>query len=174
MEKYNGIECLGCQAGIDMCKKARPCFGTPEEFSKIIDAGYAEKLRIDHWVGSPVDSKVKLEDIKDDNPFVELYKTAYKYQQENPNPHEEDVEMLSGGTERDKGYYAPWIPRGTCKFLTEDEKCELHDLGLKPEQGRETCCKGDDSKGNLHYANLWATEEGLAVIEKFKKSVNIN
>ena len=166
------MECTGCSKGVAMCHN-RPCFGTPEEFSKIIDAGYANKLRIDHWVGAPAETRIKVEDTVGDGPFVELQKMLYDYQQKNPNPHEKDVEMLSGGTNNDNNYYAAWVPRGTCKFLTEDEKCELHDLGLKPEQGRETCCKGDDSKGNLHYANLWATEEGLAVIEKFKKSVNI-
>jgi len=156
-----------------MCKKARPCMGTPEEFDKIIDAGFADKLRIDHWTGLPESSKIKLEDIKDDNPFAELLKEVYKHQQKNPNPHEEDVLMLSGGTPHDKDYYSVWLPTGTCRLLTEDNKCMLHDLGLKPEQGRESCCKNDNSHKNLHYANLWATEEGKAVIEKFKKTVNI-
>jgi len=56
----------------------------------------------------------------------------------------------------------------------KDDKCMLHDAGLKPEQGRESCCKDDKAKKNLHYANLWATPKGYAVIEKFKKIVNIN
>jgi hypothetical protein len=169
------MECKGCQAGIDMCKKARPCFGTPEEFDKIIDAGYADKLRIDYYAGLPAESRIKLEDIIEDSPFAELQKQLYHYQQKKHNPHEEDVEMLSGGTDRDTNYRAPWMPSGTCKLLTEDDKCMLHDAGLKPHQGANSCCKEEQStaEDNLYYANLWATPKGLEVIEKFKKTVKI-
>ncbi len=168
------MECTGCKEGVAMCHN-RPCFGSPEEFDKIIDAGFADKLRIDHWVGSPAESRIKIEDTIGEGPFVELNKQLYEHQQENPNPHEEDVFMLSGGTSEDRGYYAPWFPVGTCKLLTEDEKCMLHDLGLKPHQGANACCKqsADKSENNLYYANLWATPKGKEVIEKFKKTVNI-
>lgn len=168
------MECTGCKEGVSMCHN-RPCFGSPEEFDKIIDAGFADKLRIDYWIGAPEGSRIKLEDTIGDGPLVELYKSLYDYQQKNPNPHEEDVEMLSGGTDSDNNYYATWIPTGTCKLLTEDEKCMLHDLGLKPHQGREACCKEEFCKAeqNLYYANLWATPKGLEVIAKFKKAVNI-
>lgn len=169
------MECLGCSNGVAMCHN-RPCMGEPKDFDKIIDAGFADKLRIDYWAGLPPSSKIKFEDTIGSSPFVELQKILYDYQQINPNPHEKDVQMLSGGTANDKGYYSSFMPTGKCNFLTKDEKCELHNLGLKPEQGKESCCESNKhkAKGNLHYANLWATEEGLAVIEKFKKSVNIN
>jgi hypothetical protein len=32
------MECKGCEKGISMCHH-RPCFGTPEDFEAIIDAG---------------------------------------------------------------------------------------------------------------------------------------
>ena len=35
-----------------MCKE-RPCWGTPDEIEKIIEAGYADKLMEDYWAGSP-------------------------------------------------------------------------------------------------------------------------
>ena len=167
------MECSGCEKGISMCYN-RPCFGTPKEFEAIIDAGFADKLRIDYWIGAPKESRMKLEDCEGDNPLAVLKKMLYDYQQENPNPHEKNVLMLSGGTKHDEDYRASYSPTGRCNLLTEDDKCSLHDLGLKPEQGREACCKTTDDKHNLYYANLWANEEGLAVIEKFKKSVNIN
>lgn len=169
------MECTGCKQGVSMCHN-RPCFGSPEEFDKIIDAGFADKLRIDHWCGAPSGSRIKLEDTVGDGPLAELNKSLYDYQQKNPNPHEEDVEMLSGGTDSDNNYYAPWMPTGTCKFLTKDEKCMLHNLGLKPSQGANACCKEEVStaENNLHYANLWATPKGKEVIEKFKKTVKIN
>lgn len=168
------MECTGCSNGVAMCHN-RPCFGSPEEFEKIIDAGFADKLRIDYWTGAPPDSRIKLEDTEGDHPFAELNKQLYKYQQENPNPHEENVQMLSGSTANDRNYYAAWMPTGTCKLLTEDDKCMLHDLGLKPHQGREACCKEEINKAerNLYYADLWATPKGHEVIAKFKQAVNI-
>jgi hypothetical protein len=33
-----------------MCKN-RPCWGTPEQIEKIIDAGHADKLMGDYWAG---------------------------------------------------------------------------------------------------------------------------
>lgn len=169
------MECTGCEKGVSMCHN-RPCFGSPEEFDKIIDAGFADKLRIDYWAGSPASSKIKIEDLEnEDDPFIDLKRKIYEYQQEYPNPFEEDVLMLSGGTDRDKNYHTSFLPTGTCKLLTEDEKCMLHDLKLKPHQGAESCCNSDLNKAhdNLHYARLWATPEGKKVIEKFKKAVNI-
>ena len=35
-----------------MCKD-RPCWGTPEEIQKIIDAGHGDKLMKDWWVAEP-------------------------------------------------------------------------------------------------------------------------
>jgi hypothetical protein len=168
------MECTGCKQGVSMCHN-RPCFGSPEEFDKIIDAGYADKLRIDHWTGAPASTRIKVEDTIGDGPFVDLQKMLYDYQQKNPNPHEEDVEMLSGGTDNDNNYYAPWMPSGTCKLLTEDNKCMLHDSGLKPSQGANACCNSElnTAEDNLYYANLWATPKGKEVIEKFKRTVNI-
>lgn len=154
------MECKGCNEGIKMCHH-RPCFGTPEEFEKIIDAGFAHKLRIDYWCGRPDNDLEELDDY--------LGETITNYIKKNPNPHKEDVYMLTGGTSNDINYVASLWPTGTCKFL-ENDLCTLHDLGLKPEQGREACCKDSENlaKNNLHYANLWATEKGKQVIEKFK------
>jgi hypothetical protein len=42
------IECFGCEKGISMCHM-RPCWGTVEDFRKIIKAGHAKKLMIDYY-----------------------------------------------------------------------------------------------------------------------------
>jgi Fe-S-cluster containining protein len=42
--------CNECKA---MCK--RPCWPTPSEALRIMDAGYAERLMLDYWVASPND-----------------------------------------------------------------------------------------------------------------------
>lgn len=43
-----------CEECIGMCKK-RPCWGTPEEIEKIMDAGYSHRLMYDYWVGNFTD-----------------------------------------------------------------------------------------------------------------------
>ena len=152
------MECTGCLKGIAMCHN-RPCFGTPEEFEKIIDSGFAKKLRIDYYVGRADETNKLL---------------GKEYLEKFPNPFKEDVLMLSGGTNSDINFNAPFWPTGTCKLL-ENDLCSLHSLGLKPHQGAKACC--DDSKNeaeeNIYYAHLWNTDKGREVIKKFKKAVGI-
>lgn len=149
----SGVTCTGCTAGIEMCH-SRPCMEGPEEFEKIIEAGFADKLRVDYYhtkkrniefitgavyeriIGSPVDKPE--------------YQTTYKH-------------------------YTSWWPGGKCVLLTEDNKCSLHELDLKPEQGRQACCKEDNdvSKDNEYYAKLWNTKKGRALVKRFKELLNI-
>lgn len=42
-------EC-SCKICVNMCE--RPCWGTPDEIQKIIDAGFGHKLMIDWWENS--------------------------------------------------------------------------------------------------------------------------
>lgn len=173
------MECKGCEKGIAMCHH-RPCMGSPEEFEAIIDAGFAEKLRIDWWYGHHDVAPPTHEDLENAKDPLEklLLQTIFalkgKSKDSEPNPFRDNVEFLSGGTENDKNWRADFIPTGTCKFLTKDSSCELHSLGLKPSQGKIACCKVESSAadGNLTYIKLWATDKGKEVIEKFKKAVN--
>lgn len=171
------MDCKGCEKGISMCY-TRPCMGTPEEFEAIIDAGFANKLRIDHWNGhhgfeGPTQEEI---DEETDPSLKKVLQSIFDVKKTiEPNPFKDDVEFLAGGTPNDKNYRAPFWPTGRCNLLTEDDLCSLHDLGLKPEQGRKACCKNprSDEDGNLTYVKLWATEKGKQVIEKFKKEVGI-
>jgi hypothetical protein len=81
------------------------------------------------------------------------------------------VYMLTGRTNNETSLtrMAGFLPFGKCAFLDEEDLCILHDKGLKPEQGRESCCETDDAKDNLHYAKVWDTEKGKQVLEKFRK-----
>lgn len=157
------MECNNCQEGINMCKHL-PCNGTPQEFEKIMDKGveFAKKLRLMSYLGI----KITKED-----PFYEFAKLLQP-----DNDFTYDVPMLAGGK---KGYDCTEDEENTsfkgdhCKFLTEDEKCELHTLGLKPEEGRESCCKVTTGwKKKIYYAKLWDTDEGKRIIEKWKLLVN--
>ena len=172
------MDCPNCINGIKMCHH-RPCFGTPEEFEKIIDAGFAEKLRIDYWIGNggrePL-TQEKVDEVLNPHLKALLQNALDIYKTMPPNPIKDDVPMLSGGTDKDLNFRTDFIPRGRCKLLTEDNKCSLHDLGLKPEQGRLSCCKDDIdlAEDNLYYAQLWDTDKGRQVIEKFKNTLKIN
>jgi hypothetical protein len=42
------IECPNCEKGIYYCK-TRPCWGTVNDFKKIIEAGHAKELMIDYY-----------------------------------------------------------------------------------------------------------------------------
>jgi hypothetical protein len=46
-----------CDACVDMCRK-RPCWGTPEDIEKLIDAGYALKFMLDFWCGYSSDIEI--------------------------------------------------------------------------------------------------------------------
>jgi hypothetical protein len=48
LEKAKRIECNGCSKGVAMCHM-RPCWGTVEDFKRIIDAGYSKQLMIDYY-----------------------------------------------------------------------------------------------------------------------------
>ena len=167
------MNCTGCEKGIKMCH-TRPCLGTPEDFDNIIDAGFADKLRIDYWKGRKFTVTKEMIESETSEERKNMLQTLYNIQEEVPNPFTEDVEWLSGGTEGDVDFKSNFLPTGTCKFLVNNS-CELHDFGLKPEQGAESCCKDEfnQAKENIHYAYLWNTPEGRAVVEKFKKAVNI-
>jgi hypothetical protein len=115
-----------------MCR-TRPCWGTPEEIKKIIDAGFRTRLMKDYWDGTR--------------------ETDYKH-----------VFMLSPAIVGYENSDAPPEPRGKCTFLTKDNKCELHDLGLKPYEGRVSCCKVSH-KTNVHKecALSWNNPEAQAL-----------
>lgn len=81
---------------------------------------------------------------------------------------DQDIEILCPASPGWEAQKAPNWPEG-CVFLTLDYLCELHDLGLKPIEGRVTSCK--KSEGRLHedVAMLWNTKKGRGVVRAWKK-----
>lgn len=118
-----------------MCQH-RPCWGTPEELTKIVQAGFGPRLMKDWWNG-------------DD-------KRDY-------------TEILSPAIVGSEGGDAPAWPTGRCTFLTQENKCELHDLGLKPTEGATACCSQDSSR-NVHFemAKTWGTDEGRKAVQEWE------
>ncbi len=62
---------------------------------------------------------------------------------------------------------APFFPTGRCTFLTAKGRCELHQRGLKPREGREAWCKkhGGTPDG-LHeeVARTWENEAAQNIV----------
>ncbi len=102
----NECSCEKCQ---QMCK--RPCWGTPEDMQRIIDAGYGHRLMRDFWGASK----------DEENEYTFILSPALK------------------GHEGEKAPFYPRSPEG-CTFW-KDGLCELHDLGLKPIEGKLATCK---------------------------------
>ena len=86
-----------------------------------------------------------------------------------------DIEMLCGALVGSEGRKAPWWPKGKCTFLTNENKCEIHEI--KPFEGKVAICKGG-LRGEKHQdlrkeiVNMWNIEEGKQLIEDWKKLVN--
>lgn len=137
--KLQDSECQ-CQICKDMCK--RPCWPTPEEAEKLINAGHIKKLMLDYYFS--------------DN----------------------DIELLCPALIGYEGKEAPFFPVGKCIFQDISGLCELHDLNLKPTEGRKSICSRKDIKihQQLHkdIAMLWDSEIGKNIIKKWKTVINYN
>ena len=171
------IECTGCQAGIRMCYN-RPCMGTPEEFNKIIDAGFANNLHLDYYVrsndeGGDIEMLTGSIHQMDDDLLFNMVENIMPGKEK---IRDNDPTSYPFRQNHTGGRCAPWWPVGRCSLLTKDNQCTLHSLKLKPEQGRTACCKeGRDGycKSNKHYSELWNSDFGKKVITRWKELVNL-
>lgn len=102
MKKFYQSECQ-CDRCKRACNKTRPCWGTPKDILKIINAGYGKKLMLDWW-GNMVGDEI-------------------------------DFYMIVPAIKGYESYRAPIYPIGECTFY-KDGLCELHNLKLKPLEGR--------------------------------------
>lgn len=128
MSEFTEYEC-SCTKCVNMCKQ-RPCWGTPNEMKNIRDAGFGNRLMNDYWVEQPPTNDTDVYyDTLVESPAIVGY----------------------------EGKEAPVRPVGRCTFLTEDNKCELHDLGLKPLEGRTAIHDGTNDARD-HIVELWRAE----------------
>jgi len=185
------VECRDCEKGKRFCSESRPCWGTPEDVSRLLDAGYADRLMLDWYA-------------KDGG--VDYYVVSPAAQGFGPPPPEIAALMGLSGVEIDHGPFggkiAPGVrshqieeyvsmgPKGLmlagirqalgmellnsgCVLLTDEGLCSLHDAGLKPTEGRKSCCKnGVNGEGfSLHLAvgKTWNTEAGRAVVARWRE-----
>lgn len=86
--------------------------------------------------------------------------------------HDGDIQVLCPSSSGRNDYYNYWPVRGKCVFVDDDNRCELHDRGLKPLEGRVTL-HGKDHVGLHEYVRAtWQTYEGYAVIAQWKAGQN--
>ena len=78
--------------------------------------------------------------------------------------HSEDIDIISPAIVGHDNGNAPFFPNGRCVFLTEEGLCELHDLGLKPLEGRVASCYDITSDAHKDIAMTWDTKEGRSVV----------
>jgi hypothetical protein len=130
MKQYIKTQCV-CEICKEMCVR-RPCWPSPDEVVKLIEAGYGDRLMLDYWCADP------------------------------------DINIIAPaciGSERSR---APSFRFTRCTFIGALGLCELHDIGLKPIEGRLTHHDGDLK--DLHYdvAMLWESDEGREVVQKWR------
>ncbi len=137
-------EC-SCSLCVAACK--RPCWPTPAEVLKLIEAGFAKQLMLDYW---HADENISI--LCPANPGYEGCSA----------PEISIFDILSG--------YNPL--KSGCIFL-EDKKCKLHDLKLKPIEGRLTLCcqKQDGQKLHKAVADTWDTDEGRNVVAQWEELI---
>lgn len=84
-----------------------------------------------------------------------------------------DIPIVSPAIIGCESIHAPFWPAGQCTFLNANSRCELHDLDLKPIEGRLASCAPSSSEAHqcLHeaVARTWATEEGRKVVLEWKE-----
>lgn len=82
-----------------------------------------------------------------------------------------DIHIISPAISGYEGKGAPFWPTGRCTFLTQDNKCELHDIGLKPIEGRVADCKIEFTE-NVHelVAKTWDNNEAQQVVQNWEDS----
>lgn len=120
----------------------RPCWGTPDDARKLIAAGYGPRLMRDYWSGGGGEDG------------------------------DRDIHLLSPAIAGKEGREASFSPFGRCTFLTPDGFCELHDLGLKPTEGRAANCERevDEEAYELHHdvAFAWNSLEAQVLVEEWQ------
>lgn len=79
-------------------------------------------------------------------------------------------ELLTPAIKGHENSDAPFWPVGRCTFL-KDDRCELHEAGLKPTEGKECWCGSDAEKDiKLHHeiAATWNSIEGLEIVRAWR------
>ena len=87
-----------------------------------------------------------------------------------------DIRILCGALKGCEGHAAPYLPESEegCTFWNAQGLCDLHDLGLKPLEGRLAIHGAPTTRRSLHeeVALLWDNEEGRAAVDRWWQARN--
>lgn len=144
-EYLDKLKIVPQECSCERCKKMchAPCCGSVEDFEKLIDAGFADRLMFDNLPSYPNDGG----------------------------------DMLKPALKGYGGQQAPWATSSIagCTFWDKNGLCQLHNLGLKPTQGKIALHENPHDYID-QYSEIskedWESERGLALIERWKKLVN--
>lgn len=131
--RFGSSAACDCRVCVSMCKR-NPCWPTPKEAQAISDVGFGKRLMADWWE-EPGDSRTLI-----------LCPASVGHE----GKMAPEMPLLANLT-------ASWS-KGRCTFLTKAGRCELHDRGLKPLEGRVMHHKStvDDSTAvRAHIVSLW-------------------
>jgi len=153
--------CTTCQG---MCLH-RPCWGTPAEIQRIIDAGHGGKLMLNFW--QPDERMVDA--VTGDKVYILTPATPMHEGRWAPEIGLRGYMLWKQGLQSD-----PFAWR--CVFLNGEKRCDLHDLKLKPIEGRLASCLPENSaapggpRNNVHFevAQTWNTSQGRAVVRAWR------
>lgn len=132
-----------CETCVSCCQ--RPCWGTPAEAQRLIDAGLGDRLQNDWWCADH---------------DIDLLCPASQGSEGDDAP-----EYVASGL---FGWLLPpvLIP---CTFLTADGRCELHALGLKPLEGRVAYHDGPHEGVHEAIAQAWDNDDARALVERWRR-----
>ncbi len=140
-EAFPPCTCAQCK---ELCR--RPCWPTPAEAKRLLAAGHGQELMLAWWE----DARVRGGYIMVLCPAVQGHAGFYA-------PHPEDWEQY--GAER------------RCIMQTPEGLCRLHDVALKPLEGRlaSGCALYQGARVRRAIAALWATPEGQQVVDDWRQ-----
>jgi hypothetical protein len=140
-EEFPPCTCDKCQA---LCR--RPCWPTPAEAARLIEAGHGPQLMLAWWERPHVQGGNVLVLC----PAVPGHQGFYA-----PDPDD----------------WRLYEEERSCLMQTADGLCGLHTAGLKPLEGRlaSGCAPYQGVRVRRAIATLWDTPEGRQVVDRWRR-----
>lgn len=146
-----------CEKCVERCR-VYPGWMTPAEGLRAIKAGFAKRLMRDWWESDgSVAGRI----------FVLAPAVLGCEGNDAPELTTSQLLDLALGSS---------LYLGNCTFLNNNERCDIHSSGFKPTQCRHTfgCKPGLGSRyDKKNLMRLWDSDKGRAVIEEWRKALQI-
>ena len=80
---------------------------------------------------------------------------------------EKDVFVLCPAIPGYEGKHARFFPTGGCTFQKKNGMCILHDMNLKPLEGRLCGCRKIDVPVHKLIADMWRTRKAVRLVDRW-------